>query len=267
MPANVPGYGSRVLHDLGGDGRPILLLHGLMGAGPTWAPVAGWLRRHGHVWAPDAAGHRGPGEAGPWTTERFVADAAAVLTALDDGPAVVWGHSMGGLHAWCLAAEHSALVSALVVEDMAADFRGRSAAGWPDWIAAWPLPFGDDDDVRAFFGPVAGEYFLRAFTRTDVGRVLHGDPSSWRSVAEHWGARDHWAPWEAVRCPVLLLEGEDGVVPSGQGAEMVRRGGDVTHVPVPGAGHLVHAQAPERVRGAVEAFLDPLPHPLPHPLP
>lgn len=248
-----------MLHDLGGEGPPVLLLHGLMGRSGTWAPVGEWLARHRHVWAWDAAGHRGVAEPGlgvsDWTTERFVDELAPVLAEL--GPSVLWGHSMGGLHAWCLAARHPELVGGLVVEDMAVDLRGRTAAGWSERTAAWPAVFADDDAVRAEFGPVAGEYFLQAFTG---GRALHGDRAAWVSIAEHWGARDHWPQWEAVRAPVLLLEGEHGVLPAGQGEAMTLRGHDVRRLVVPAAGHLVHAQAPDLVRGAVEAFLDGLRH-------
>jgi pimeloyl-ACP methyl ester carboxylesterase len=250
-----------VLHDLGGHGPPILLLHGLMGAAATWEPVSEWLGRHGHVWALAAAGHRDDGsDTGPWTTERFVADAAAAVLGLDAGPVVVWGHSMGGLHAWCLAGAHPELVRGLVVEDMAPDFRGRTADGWLEWVRAWPVPFGDADAVRAFFGPVAGAYFLRSFVPGPDGWRLHGRAADWAAIAEHWGTRDHGDQWRAVRCPSLLLEAEHSVAPPGQLATMAARaGGPCTHLVVAGAGHLVHDDAADLVRGAVEAFVDGLP--------
>lgn len=250
-----------MLADLGGQGPPILLLHGLMGAAATWEPVAPWLGRHGHVWALGAAGHRDDADdTGPWTTERFVADAAAAVRELDAGPVVVWGHSMGGLHAWCLAGAHPELVRGLVVEDMAPDFRGRTADGWLDRVRAWPVPFPDADAVRTFFGPVAGEYFLRSFVAGPDGWRLHGRPEDWVATAEHWGTREHGAQWRAVRCASLLLEAEHSVAPAGQLATMAAQaGGPCTHLVVPGAGHLVHADAHELVRGAVEAFVDALP--------
>ncbi|WP_459965771.1 alpha/beta fold hydrolase, partial [Mycobacterium avium] len=67
------------------------------------------------------------------------------------------GHSMGALHSWCLAAQHPELVSALVVEDMAPDFRGRTTGPWEPWLHALPVEFDSAEQVFAEFGPVAGQ--------------------------------------------------------------------------------------------------------------
>ncbi|MCP6417711.1 alpha/beta hydrolase, partial [Klebsiella pneumoniae] len=79
-------------------------------------------------------------------------------------PMVLIGHSMGALHGWVFAAHHPDRVRALVVEDIAPDFRGRTARDWAAMIEAWPQPFPDADAVLDYFGPVAGRYFLNSFT-------------------------------------------------------------------------------------------------------
>ncbi|MEO6879444.1 MAG: alpha/beta hydrolase [Mycobacteriaceae bacterium] len=259
-----------MLHDLRGTGPPILLVHGLMGAAATWTTVAGWLGAHGHVWAADAPGHRGraePGlghlgraEPGPWTTERFVDELEAVLetVASPAEPAVLWGHSMGGLHAWVLAARRPDLVRGLVVEDMAPDFRGYTAAGWSTRTRQWPPVF-DEAALVSEFGEVAGAYFRQAFTRTPQGWVCHGEPAVWGEIAAHWGTREHWDAWRGVRCEVLLLQAEHTVTPPGQMAEMAAAGPHVSRLVVAGSGHLVHGHAPEVVRVAVEQLLERLP--------
>ena len=240
-----------MLHDEGGAGRPILLLHGLMGSARTWRRQLGWLRGLGHVYTFDAAGHGRPAPE-PLCTEAFVADLAHATTAVD-GPMVVYGHSMGGLHGWVFAATHPDRVRGLIVEDMAPDFRGRTADDWIATIEAWPR-FRTADDVRRFFGPIAGEYFLDAFTRTADGYRLHGDLDTFRRIAEEWGTRHFWAEWAAVAVPALLVEGEHGVTPPGQMRRMAHRPG-TTHLLVPGAGHLVHDERPQECRSAVRAYL------------
>ncbi|HXO82426.1 MAG TPA: alpha/beta hydrolase, partial [Mycobacterium sp.] len=119
----------------GGRGEPVVLVHGLMGRGTTWSRQLPWLTRLGAVYTYDAPWHRGRDVADPCpiSTERFVADLGDAVAALD-APVLLIGHSMGGLHSWCLAAERPELVSALVVEDMAPDFRGRTTGPWEPWL-------------------------------------------------------------------------------------------------------------------------------------
>jgi len=253
------------LTDHGGDGPPILLLHGLMGRGRTWARQIGWLRRYGRVFTVDAAWHTGP-IIKPWTvapdaiaTERFVDDIVDVLAriaeaTIDDEKAVLIGHSMGGLHAWCTAAAHPELVRGLVVEDMSPDFRGQTTRSWTPWFESWPDRFTSLSHAQQMFGEVAGRYFYEAF---DDGR-LHGDLGVFANIAEQWGQREYWAQWDAVSVPTLLLEAGFTVTPPGQMAAMAARNPSVTYVVASGAGHLIHDDAPEFFRGAVEAFLSAL---------
>jgi len=249
--------GSDSLIDHGGDGPPILLLHGLMGRGRTWVRQIPWLRERGHVFTVDAAWHTGPIAPGTTispadtATERFVADTVDVLERIGDGPAVLFGHSMGGLHAWCTAAARPDLVSALVVEDMAPDFRGQTTRNWTPWFQTWPDRFTSVTHAQSMFGDVAGRYFYEAF---DDGR-LHGDLDVFTVIADEWGRRDYWAQWEAVAVPTLLLEAEFTVTPPGQMAEMARRNPHARHVVALGAGHLIHDDAPAFFRDAVEEFL------------
>ncbi|ALG85922.1 alpha/beta fold hydrolase [Gordonia phthalatica] len=239
----------------------IVLLHGLMGRGRTWSRQIPWLRRYGRVFTFDAAFHQGAldsdvmPEPDEISTERFVADVAEVITWIDRGPAVLIGHSMGGLHAWCTAAEFPELVSAVVVEDMAPDFQGRTTGDWAPWFNSWPERFASMGEATAMFGDVAGRYFYEAF---DDGR-LHGSIPVWGAIAEEWGTRDFWAQWDSVQAPALLIEAEYSVTPEGQMEQMSRRGPDSRYLKVPGAGHLVHDDHPDVYRGAVEAFLSGLP--------
>ncbi|MEV5652684.1 alpha/beta hydrolase [Nocardia sp. NPDC052254] len=242
-----------MLYDEGGTGVPILLLHGLMGSARTWAEHVPWLREHGHVYTFDAAGHGRPAPARP-TTEDFVADLAAATAEITE-PMIVIGHSMGGLHGWMFAAAHPERVRALVVEDMAPDFRGRTAQHWAEMIAAWPQPFPDAEAVLDFFGPVAGHYFLHSFVLGSDGYRLHGSVDTFRDISEEWGTRDFWAQWRAVRVPTLLIEGEFTITPAGQMKKMAGARPDVRHLVVDAAGHLVHDDQPVVYRAEVERFL------------
>lgn len=242
-----------MLHDEGGAGTPILLLHGLMGSAATWRRHASWLRDHGHVHTFDAAGHGRPAPE-PLTTEAFVEDIARATAHLAE-PMIVIGHSMGGLHAWMYAALYPDRVRGLVVEDMAPDFRGRTADNWAAVVNAWPQPFPTEQAVLDYFGPVAGRYFLDSFRPVPDGYRLHGTVQTFRDISEEWGTRDFWTQWDAVRCPSLLIEGEHTITPPGQMRQMAQRNPAATYVLIPDAGHLVHDDQPELYRKAVEEFL------------
>lgn len=110
-------------------GPPTLLLHGLGATGAlNWAACFAPLSRTGQVAALDLRGHgRGPRVGNRFRLADCADDAAAVIRALDAGPAVVMGYSMGGPIAQLLALRHPELVTGLVLCATARDFRGRPA--------------------------------------------------------------------------------------------------------------------------------------------
>jgi pimeloyl-ACP methyl ester carboxylesterase len=238
--------------DFGGSGQGILLLHGLMSRATTWWTPAQWLVRYGRVVAADARGHgRNPCPGGPWRTEDFVDDAAEMIERLGLGPAVVIGHSMGGLHAWGLAAKRPDLVRALVVEDVVPDNRGKSVEDWKWYFDAWPVPFQSLAHVRAFFGTERVEEY---FEEREDGYHLIARLEDLYEIAGEWGTRDYWDHVDQVRVPMLVIEAGRGGMREGQMAEVARRTGG-RYVRVEESGHSVHDDAPDVYRGAVEAFL------------
>ena len=248
--------GGDLLTDRGGHGEPLVLVHGLMGRGGTWSRQLSWLTELGRVYTYDAPWHRGRDviDPHPISTERFVTDLVDAVAALGR-PATLIGHSMGGLHAWCMAADRPELVSALVVEDMAPDFRGRTTGPWEPWLHALPEEFGSAQAVFDEFGPIAGQYFLDAFDRTPTGWRLHGHVERWIEIAAEWGRRDYWESWRAVRVPALLIEAGNSVTPPAQMSAMHETGYHTTYVRADAAGHLVHDEAPELYREAVCEFV------------
>ena len=154
----------------GGNGRPLVLVHGLMGRGSTWGRQLPWLSRLGSVYTYDAPGHRGRDgtRLASVATESFVAELGAAVQTLG-APAILIGHSMGAMHSWCLAAARPELVAGLVVEDMAPDFVGRTVGAWEPWLHALPEEFGSAEAVLAEVGEVAGRHLLEAFDRTATG--------------------------------------------------------------------------------------------------
>lgn len=187
-------------------------------------------------------------------TEDFAEDAADAIERHSLAPAIVIGHSMGGLHALALAADYPDLVRAVVVEDMGVDFRGRTIEPWRSYFESWPNSFASIAHVREFFGD-AGDYFVECVHERNDGWHLMCDIDDLYSIASEWGMRSYWEFVDRVRCPLLAIEAENGIAPAGQMAEMAARVPDGQHVLVRNSAHIVHADRPVNYRRIIERFL------------
>lgn len=105
-------------HEIYGEGQPVVILHGLFGAGENWRGTAskltGW-----QTLAPDLPSHGRSDKLGAWTHQ---AAAAAILKwadkqGLDQFPLV--GHSLGGKVAMAIADIVPERISNLVIVDIA----------------------------------------------------------------------------------------------------------------------------------------------------
>ena len=118
----VPGRGEFFLRDTGGDGAPVMLLHGWMASADlNWCGAYEALTAAGHrVLAIDHRGHgRGLRPLVPFQLADCAADAAAVIRTLDIGPALVVGYSMGGAIAQLVARDHPDVASGIVLSGTA----------------------------------------------------------------------------------------------------------------------------------------------------
>jgi pimeloyl-ACP methyl ester carboxylesterase len=109
--------GALVHYHLAGTGRPLLLLHGLVGSGSNWRQNIGFLSRHASVYAIDLF-NMGQSERVPnldagieATADRIV----ALMEALGLDSADIAAHSHGGAIAMMLAARHPARVMKLIL--------------------------------------------------------------------------------------------------------------------------------------------------------
>jgi pimeloyl-ACP methyl ester carboxylesterase len=103
-----------------GAGAPVLLIHGLASDAEAMAPVAQALADDARTIAYDRRGYGSSGAPEPYrgtTVEEQAQDAAALVGALDAGPAVICGDGFGALVALDLAKRHRPLVRAAVVSN------------------------------------------------------------------------------------------------------------------------------------------------------
>lgn len=111
--------GSEIAYqERGGNGPPLLLLHGLTGNQSSWDCVTDYLKEYYTVFSLD---HRGHGDSshtpGDYTVESVAGDSAEFIEKVIGEPTFVWGHSMGGVVTFGLTSEHPELVRSIVLED------------------------------------------------------------------------------------------------------------------------------------------------------
>lgn len=266
--------------DFGGEGRPIVLVHGLGGSHLNWLAVAPALAEHGHVVAPDLAGFGRTPLAGR---------SAAVLPQRDllirylkqeiGGPAVLVGNSMGGLLTLLVAARAPQLVEAVVTVGAAFPIsaRDRLKAGKVDPRVA--------GHFAVYMLPKVGERFLeRRYQRLgpegvtrDVLELCTVDPSrvdddvveahfelareragtGWTSEAFLEAARS-LVPLllrrrkiedlvARIAAPGLVIQGsEDRLVPAIAAQRLAELRSDWTFEEFPDVGHVPQLEAADR---------------------
>jgi pimeloyl-ACP methyl ester carboxylesterase len=260
--------GVRIRSFAGGDGPPLLLVHGLGGAASNWIELLPALVRRHRVVVPDLPGHGGssPLPAAP-TLSPFADVLAALISHEGIAPAAVVGHSLGGLVALRLALRHPDAVTGLVLAAAAGISSGTRArqAAVTTLVLARPARL-----VAPFRGLVAGVRWLRYpvfgyFEAADpaalspaavegflAGPALHTDVfDAGRALV----ADDPRIDLDAVRCPCVVLSGaQDRMVPVADAFEYARRLRAPLRI-VPDCGHLLIGERPDACVEAIEELL------------
>jgi len=108
--------GIKLYYEIHGAGKPLVLLHGGLGAGSMFGPVLPALAAKHRVILVDLQGHGRTADIDRPLDIRFMADdIAALIRHLDLGPTDIMGYSLGGGVALQTAIRHPGVVDRLVV--------------------------------------------------------------------------------------------------------------------------------------------------------
>ncbi|MBP0445199.1 alpha/beta fold hydrolase [Roseomonas sp. SSH11] len=240
-----------------GEGRPLVLLHGLFGQARNFGALQRRLAAGGRrVIALDLPNH-GSSPHVPVLDYRFMAQTVAeALAARGITQADVVGHSMGGKTAMMLALTMPQSIARLVIADIA------PYAYPPRWTALIEamraVPAGASRaEADALLAPVEEDAGVRAFILTS--RMPDG--SGWRiglegiaaSMAEIMG----WSPPQGASFegPTLFVTGELSTYVRPENRPAIREiFPAVRFVSIKDAGHWLHAEQPDRFAAVLESF-------------
>lgn len=102
-----------------GQGRPIIILHGLFGSARNWQGIARSLADSHHVITPDLRNHGQSPHTQSMSYMEMADDVIAIADKLKLNDVIILGHSMGGKVAMTAALSNPERFSALAVIDIA----------------------------------------------------------------------------------------------------------------------------------------------------
>ncbi|WP_234417013.1 alpha/beta fold hydrolase [Loktanella sp. Alg231-35] len=240
------GFEERVFHTpngpvfyrIGGNGPPLVLLHGYPQTSAMWHATAPELAKTYQVICPDLRGYgrslkpKTDAAHAPYSKRAMAGDIIALMDHLGHDRFRIGAHDRGGRVAHRLAADHPERVTSLSVLDIAptremyreakSDF---AHAYWHWYWLTLPHPFpetmiGADPaffwlskcgagsaGLSPFVQPALDEY-LTAFSKPDA---IHGACEDYRAAATIDIAHDH-AETAKLQMPLLALWGSNGVI-------------------------------------------------------
>jgi pimeloyl-ACP methyl ester carboxylesterase/quercetin dioxygenase-like cupin family protein len=258
---------------VGGSGSPIVLVHGYGDTGDMWVPLATELMRDHTVIVPDLRGMGLSAAATDGFTKKNQAeDIAGVLDALQVGRTEVVAHDIGNMVAFAFAMAHPDRVVRLVVMDAPVPGVGP----WDDIVKSpllWHFRFGGPDMERLVAGRerIYLDRFWNDFSAdpahfSEAARqhyaALYAQPGRMHAGFMQFAAFDQDAidnraslTHGRLKMPVLAVGGDHSFGPTM--AYVMRFAADDVHeAVVPGSGHWLMEEQPQRTVATIRAFLD-----------
>jgi len=223
-----------------------------------WHVVAADLRGHGHSGRFD----------GRYGLMDYAADIIALLRHLEDGPAVLVGHSLGAMISIGVASEAPELVQAVVLEDPPLGaFDGRPFATRTEYrhfIATRDLVREGRSTAELasrLAAMMPGEDPVAA--RSRAASLSQLDPEVLTPIVESRAIDDYdlGARLRRLACPTLLLQANPehgGALADPEARWAASLIPDCAHVSMPNVGHGIHANEAAAFSQTVVSFLEAL---------
>jgi len=262
----------RVRH--GGEGSPVVLLHGHPRTHATWHTVAARLAPAHTVVCPDLRGYGESSKVEPYTKRAMAGDIVRLMRALGHERFAVVGHDRGAYVATRLALDHPDAVERLAVLEALPGLERLERADWrfaASWWHWWF--FGQlDKPAERFINADPDAWYrveperMGAEAYADLRRALH-DPEVVHAMLEDYRAglradREHdeasRAEGRRIRCPLLVVSllRDDPDLDDGVELAEIWRGWatDVATAEID-CGHHVAEEAPDELADVLLPFL------------
>ena len=245
--------------DFGGDGTPLIGLHGVIGNAWNWYGVAAGVGSR-RVLGLDMRGYGESqwSESHDYTTADHAADLGALVDGRGDAQVDLIGSSWGALIAIQYAVENPERVGKVVVVDVEASFDQGETDLYPR-----PTSYEDDDAVIAGVAagfPNASEEMVAITAATSFGPVDGGRlaPKHDPYFYERWPFRsdDHWERLEQLQAPTLYVHAADSFVRGDVMADMAQRTPDGQFAEVAPSTHVIPVDNPSGLIEVVAPFLE-----------
>ena len=250
-----PVNGLKMYYEIHGEGKPLVLLHGsYMTIDLNFAQLIPELAKQHKVIALEMQGHGRTGDIDrPYSYPALANDIDGLLNHLKIDSADILGYSLGGTVAFELAIKHPKRVTGLVI--ISSVFR---LDGWLQ-------------SARDLFPTIKPEFFENTPLKTEYDR-LAPDKNHWKDWVNKMVASES-VPFDlgsenlkGLKCPVLIISGDNDGVDLNHIAEMYRLCGggvfgDIAGLPksrlaiLPGMTHVTLMTETARLVSIINAFL------------
>jgi esterase len=243
-----------------GQGKPLIILHGLLGSLRNWHSISQKLADHFQVIAVDLPNHGRSPHCAHMDYPSMAADIAEVMQAHHLARAHVMGHSMGGKVAMQLAMLHPELVVRLIVVDIAPRaYSRRLDRIFAALLALDPHAFETRQDLEnTLAGPIPDlstrQFLLSNLTRDPAGgyRWRIGLHEIHHNSSHLVKALSEGTPFQG---PTLFLRGEQSDFLLETDMDLIHRWFPHAELQtIPRSRHLLHTENPEALLQAVLGF-------------
>lgn len=249
----------------GGEGPLMLFFHGITANSATLAPLASRFSNRFRTVAVDQRGHglSDKPDSG-YEADDFAEDIASLIRALDRGPAILVGHSLGSRNSVVCAAKHPDLVRSVVAIDFTPYIEEEVFDALEARVNAGNQTFQDREAVETY---LAGRYpnipapAIRIRAQSGYEAVEGGlrplaSPAAMAQIANGLRA-DLTQAYRDVRKPVCIVRGETSKLVTAEAlAKTSKLRPDLPVVVVTGADHYVNEVSPDITAQAISNFID-----------